>query len=387
MTFDFLQPISDSVLAHNELQPDQSLGKQFVKHTVKSGLPEITSGSLVLVTVEEQRTAFGKRTEIFDSSAFRNALYPLFMGDWAVNLVDLGSITAGDTLEDTEYLLTTVVSELLKDDCTLLVIGGVQGLTYATYRGFDQSGKMVHLAHVDCKFDLSIGEELVAPEAYLSRIITQPPNHLYHLTQIGYQSYFVVQEELDLLNQLHFELYRLGALTSEIRVLEPLLRSADLLSVDMKSVESSALGEVNEASPNGFTGREICTLMRYAGIADTINVAGIYELVNNPKSNALAAQMVWYFMEGFSLRFYEEPTAENPDFLKFNVPTDTEHLVFYKSLQTERWWIKVPKGSFEKVARSAGKPFLVPCLESDYQKALGNEIPESWISAFKRSMQ
>ena len=174
MTFDFLQPISDSVLAHNELQPNQSLGKQFVKHTAKSGLPEITSGSLVLVTVEEQRTAFGKRTETFDASAFRNALYPLFMGNWAVNLIDLGSITAGDTLEDTEYLLTTVVSELLKEDCTLIVIGAVQGLTYATYRGFDGSGKMVHLAHVDCKFDLSIGEELVAPEAYLSRIITQP---------------------------------------------------------------------------------------------------------------------------------------------------------------------------------------------------------------------
>ena len=236
MTFDFLQPISDSVLAHNELQPNQSLGKQFVKHTAKSGLPEITSGSLVLVTVEEQRTAFGKRTETFDASAFRNALYPLFMGNWAVNLIDLGSITAGDTLEDTEYLLTTVVSELLKEDCTLIVIGAVQGLTYATYRGFDGSGKMVHLAHVDCKFDLSIGEELVAPEAYLSRIITQPPNHLYHLTQMGYQSYFVVQEELELLDQLHFELYRLGTLTSDIKGVEPLLRSVDLLSVDMKSV-------------------------------------------------------------------------------------------------------------------------------------------------------
>ena len=51
MTFDFLQPISDSVLAHNELQPDQSLGKQFVKHTVKLGVPEIKNGSLVLLTV------------------------------------------------------------------------------------------------------------------------------------------------------------------------------------------------------------------------------------------------------------------------------------------------------------------------------------------------
>ena len=116
MTFDFLQPVSDSVLAHNELQPDQSLGKQFIKHTVKSGVPEIENGSLVLLTVEEQRTAFGKRTEIFDASAFRNASYQLFMGNCAVNVVYLGSITAGDTIQDTEYLLTTVVVELIKKD-------------------------------------------------------------------------------------------------------------------------------------------------------------------------------------------------------------------------------------------------------------------------------
>ena len=80
MTFDFLQPISDSVLAHNELQPNQSLGKQFVKHTAKSGLPEITSGSLVLVTVEEQRTAFGKRTENLRCFSFSKCLVSAIHG-------------------------------------------------------------------------------------------------------------------------------------------------------------------------------------------------------------------------------------------------------------------------------------------------------------------
>jgi len=118
-----------------------------------------------------------------------------------------------------------------------------------------------------------------------------------------------------------------------------------------------------------------------------VKVAGIYEVVNNAKSNALAAQMIWYFMEGYSLRTYEEPTAENPDFLKFNVPTDAKHLVFYKSLRTERWWLQVPKGNFEQAARPTYKPLLVPCLESDYRKALDNEVPERWMSAFRRSMQ
>ena len=155
----------------------------------------------------------------------------------------------------------------------------------------------------------------------------------------------------------------------------------------MKSIEASALGEVSEASPNGFTGREICALMRYAGIADALNVAGVYEVANTSKSMALAAQMFWYFIEGFSLRIYEDPSADNPDFVKFNVPTDLEHLIFYRSLRSERWWIEVPKGNFERAARPSDKPFLLPCLESDYRFALNNEVPERWLSAFRRSMQ
>lgn len=387
MTFDFLVPVSDSVLALSELLPTQSIGKQLIKHSAKRGVPAIVEGSVVLLTVLEHRTPFGKRVDRFDSDAFRSALYPLYTGNWSVNLIDLGSIHAGDTIADTEYLLAQLTAELLKKNCLLFVVGAVQELTYASYRGFDRLGKMVHLAQVDSKFDLSIGEEMVAAESYLSRIITDPPNNLYHLTQLGYQSFFVAQEELDLFDELYFESHRLGSLTNDIRGAEPLLRGVDLLSVDMKSIEASALGEVSEASPNGFTGREICALMRYAGIADALNVAGVYEVANTAKSTALAAQMFWYFIEGFSLRIYEDPSADNPDFVKFNVPTDLEHLIFYRSLRSERWWIEVPKGNFERAARPSDKPFLLPCLESDYRFALNNEVPERWLSAFRRSMQ
>ncbi len=41
MNFNFLSPVPDSVLAHNELLPDQSLGKKLKIHSKLNGIPEL----------------------------------------------------------------------------------------------------------------------------------------------------------------------------------------------------------------------------------------------------------------------------------------------------------------------------------------------------------
>lgn len=50
------------------------------------------------------------------------------------------------------------------------------------------------------------------------------------------------QEELDLMERLFFETYRLGNVISDVSMVEPILRDADLVSVDMTSVQGSTLG-------------------------------------------------------------------------------------------------------------------------------------------------
>jgi hypothetical protein len=140
-------------------------------------------------------------------------------------------------------------------------------------------------------------------------------------------------------------------------------------------------------SPNGFTGREICALMRYAGIADQLQLLGIFEIPSTPAAYLLSAQMLWYFIEGYTLRINEVPDTLSENYVKFNVPIDEQHLVFYRSLLTDRWWVEVAKGPFEKVVRSDNRPYLVPCLALDYQMALNNELPDCWVRASRRSMQ
>ena len=112
---------------------------------------------------------------------------------------------------------------------------------------------------------------------------------------------------------------------------EPVLRSAHLISLDMRAIRASEVGMMRGYSPNGFTGREICALARYAGISDKVSLFGSYEIENTPLSHQLVAQIIWYFIEGLGFRVKESPSSKNEDFTKFTVPTETEEWCFIKA--------------------------------------------------------
>ena len=50
----------------------------------------------------------------------------------------------------------------------------------------------------------------------MSRIIMDQPNFLLNYTNLGYQSYLIAQEELDLIDKLHFDALRLGNILNDI---------------------------------------------------------------------------------------------------------------------------------------------------------------------------
>jgi hypothetical protein len=216
----------------------------------------------------------------------------------------------------------------------------------------------------------------------MSKIITDKPNNLFNFSNIGYQSYFNAQEEIDLMDRLFFDAYRLGEITSDISLAEPVLRNAHLVSLDARAIKAGELGGSKNFSPNGFDGREICAIARYAGISDNVAVFGIYEIENNVQSFQLISQIIWYFIEGYNFRIKEFPSAKSDDFTKFNVPTETEQLVFYKSLLTERWWVEVP--SISSSHNKINSPALLPCTEQDYLDACNQNIPERWFKAYKK---
>ncbi len=381
MVFDFLQPISESFEKHLQTLSNQSLGKKVVFHT-QTDFPILEGVSIAIFTVNEHR-GNDKDNEDYSFEAFRKKFYGMFPGNWNTSIVDLGTIEAGASIEDTYFVVKSLMTELIKKQIIPVVIGGTQDLTYPMYRAYDNLDQMVNLVSVDNQFDFS-KENKLDKDAYLSKIIVEEPNNLFNFSNLGYQTYFNSQEEIDLIEKLYFEAYRLGEVSNNIVVAEPVFRDADLVSIDMNSVQSSYSGNFEEFNPNGFTGKEICALARYAGISDKVTSFGIFNFNPNGNEVVLTAQMLWYFIEGFCFRSNEYPFGTKENYIKYIVPIEDEELIFYKSNKTERWWIEIP--FLTNVNNKLKRNTLLPCTHEDYLAACEQEIPERWWKAQRRNI-
>ncbi|TSE08393.1 formimidoylglutamase [Aquimarina algiphila] len=385
MSFEFLAPVSDLVAAHTNLLSDQSLGKQIKIHTSNDGIPDLSKIDLAIIGIQENRNDVNFLGEKLNFDAIRKALYELYPGNWNSNIVDLGDIKPGNEVSDTYYLVQEVLSTLLQKNIIPIIIGGSQDLVYAQYRSFDILERMVNLANVDSKFDLGNSSESITNTSFVGKIIVEQPYNLFNYSNIGYQTYFNSQEEIDLIEKLYFDAYRLGEVISDVTIVEPIMRDADIVSIDLGVMNSTSLnGTV--VSPNGFDGREICAISRYAGISDKVKSFGIYEFKNfknEETSSLLIAQIIWYFVEGVNFRSNELNIKNLKSTLHYNVPVEDEILSFYKSPMTGRWWIEIPfiSSGNNKLKRHT----LLPCTYSDYERACNQEIPERWYKAKRKN--
>lgn len=370
----YLQPIDNSVVI-KEYKPQQ-VGFQIRKHLLDNGLPDLDGVKIAFFCVENETQ---KMTD------FRKKLYSLYVGNWTFSMADLGSLVESVSVEDTYFAVKEVVGFLAKKGIATVVVGGEQHLTYGLYRAFDQLEQMVNLVSVDAKFDFDDQDELFSENSYFSKILMEKPINLFDFTNLGYQSYYVAQEELDLLDKMCFDAYRLGNVVNDLPSVEPAMRDADMVSIDMKSVQArdidNPLGYVN-----GFSNREICTLARYAGISSNVQVCGIFDIPKTLLASELVAQMLWYFCEGYNFRIKELPIVNDENYTRYIVPIDDVQVEFFKSNATGRWWMK-PGGDKFSAHQSHLPLGLVPCNHKEYVEATQGIIPERWWKSYRKSMQ
>ena len=386
MNFNFLTPVSDKVLAHNELTAEQALGKKIKVHSRQNGIPDLEGVQMAIIGVLENRNDVNFYGERLNFDTIRNTLYTLFPGNWHTTLADLGDIEPGETVEDTYFALRTSISVLVEQNIIPIILGGSQDLTYANYRAYDSLLPMVNVVSVDTNFDLGDANLPIKNNSYVGKIIIEEPYNLFNYSTIGYQTYFNSQEEIDLIEKLHFEAYRLGEISGEISNVEPLMRDAHIVSVDLKSIRASEVSVNQKYSPNGFSGKEICAISRYAGISNKVSSFGIYEYHNSKNDNATAmliAQMIWYFIEGVNCRVKDDDFHDENYYQKYNVLVEDDELIFFKSLKTGRWWIEIP--FLPNVNNKLKKHTLLPCMHSDYVHATQGEIPERWYKAYRKN--
>ncbi|MDZ7613550.1 MAG: arginase family protein [Flavobacteriaceae bacterium] len=183
--------------------------------------------------------------------------------------------------------------------------------------------------------------------------------------------------------KLNFDAYRLGEVARDITSIEPVMRDADLVSIDIGAIRmSEAPGNAN-ATPNGLFGDQICAVARYAGISNKNTSFGIYEynakFDEKNQTAHLIAQMVWYYMEGYNFRIEENPFTSINEYQKFIVLIEEDTINFYKSNKSERWWMEI-EYFYNKLKKST----LIPCTYQDYLTANNQVFPERWVKTFRK---
>jgi len=384
MDFEFLSPVDSSVIEEISTFNAHTLKDKVEIHSHENGLPDLEGVNVAIVGVRENRLSEDYQDEFLNFNKLRTAFYGLYPGNWHLNIVDLGDIEKGESVEDTYFALQTLVLALLKKKIIPLILGGSQDLIYAQYRAYDKFEQMVNLVNIDSRFDLGDADNPISNRSYVGKIVVNKPYNLFNYSNVGYQTYFNSQDEIELMERLFFDAYRLGEVSNNLKVIEPVMRDANLVGLDLGAVNAAAIGG-SFKSPNGFDGKEICALARYAGISDKVSSMGIYEYHSGyPEAgNMLFAQIIWYFMEGVNYRSDENTKEAKKDFIKYQVPIEDDILVFFKSPISGRWWIEIPfvSNSNTKLKRHT----LLPCSQEDYLEACNQVIPERWYKTKRKN--
>lgn len=383
---DFLSPIEISefqVLDEGLLR----LGDLVQFYSEIGNFPSLENIDLAIIGVEESRATPKNAGCEKAPNEIRKYLYKLFPHHKELHIVDVGNIKPGFELPDTYCALTTVLSNLISNKIVPIIIGGSQDLTFSNYSAYEELNQIINIVNIDSRFDIGETHNEDNHHSYLSKIIMHQPNFLFNLTSIGYQTYLVDPQAISLMKNLYFDAYRLGAVNNDLEEIEPMVRNADMISIDISSVRMSDAPGCADATPNGFYGEDLCRIARYAGISDKLSSFGIYEinpdLDNRGQTCFLAAEVIWYFIDGFYNRKGDSFENEN-QFIKFIVKSECfdDDVIFYKSKRSDRWWMEV--SCSKEMRKKFPRQYLVPCSYKDYETACKNEVPERWYQIYQK---
>lgn len=332
---------------------------------------DVSQYDLFLIGVPEARMSKENNGCKEAPRAIRNCFYNLYPGNWCVNILDLGDLRSGETIDDTYIALEEIVSSIVKLNKVIMVMGGGHDLITPIYKGHSVLKLPLNFASVDAYLDFQDGENYHS-RSFLSHLVSIHENLLSNYSLFGYQTYFCNPSEIELMDSMNFNLIRLGELNSDVKEMEPYIRELNHMSIDASVLKASEAPANKYVSPSGLSSEHLCSLLRYAGMSSSVNSILLSEL--NPeldvslKSVMIYSQAMWYFIEGLQHRVSDFPNESENNFKKFFVHSELSDLIFYKSVATNRWWVQRVEDK-EKDIKG-----LFPCSYSDYKKSIRGDL-------------
>ncbi len=381
---DYLDPVSIEQPDFAQLTGNAGFPHNITVHTDNNPLKNLSGYKVALLGVPDGRNSPNQGSDEAPD-AIRRELFRLAKIPGKTKILDLGNMKRGVAFNDTLAGLTDILGILLAENVFPVIIGGSSALVPAIDRALTLSKTGYTLIAVDPRIDFTIDHPGFDSFSYLNRIMQNHKSTFKQYINIGYQTYLNDQQVLNRIARRHPDLIRIGDVRQAIYLTEPLFRDSHAAVFDISAVRQSDAPGTAIPSPNGFYSEEICLLARYAGISDNLKVFGLFEV--NPRldirsqTSGLAAQVLWFFLEGFSQRQYESSVLSSSNsgrFIKYHVRvTDLEDdLIFIKSNLTERWWIELTDGT--------GNHVYAACSHDDYLKANRNEVPDRWVNTANR---
>lgn len=356
-----LQPIPASLCRPAEYP--KRWGGSIWQHT-DTNFPDLSQVAIALVGVGE--------ADHHAANAIRQQLYRLFFPWRGLSIADLGNIAVGSSVADTQLSTETITSALLRNR-TLPVLIADQSLPLlsAQIGSHQQAETATHIA-------------LIAPTiTQLDGIHYPAQTPLDHCNHIGYQRHLT---DPDLLQAQHhhtpMQAYSLGEISHPISYTEPLLRDRQMAAFDLAAIRFSHAAAVAQPSPNGFSAADACQIAHYAGMSDQLRSWSIHNYLphHDPQQQtaALAAQMIWYFVNGYYERQNDFPSLSDPHYLTYRVQIkdSDDEILFLKSKKTDRWWMQLPTPHHT----DQHLPQLLPCNYNDYLAATQGDLPDQWLT-------
>ncbi len=383
----YFNPVDFSTIGFTKDSYEASLLISNVCFFHPEGDLDLTGVEFAIIGVPESRNAFRNSSCSLAPDEIRSQFYQLYRWEKEVKIIDMGNLIVGKTVEDTYQVLSDILSYLIENKIIPIILGGSNDLAYANYRAYEKLEHVVNIVAVDSRFDLTQEEEEIRSDRYLNRIVLQQPNYLLNYANIGYQTYMNSPENISLMNQLFFETYRVGIMRKDMEEIEPIVRNAEMMSIDISAVRrADAPGNPN-ASANGFYGEEICQVARYAGVSDKLSSFGIYEYDPTLDTSFQTAQLIghilWYFVDGYIHRQGDTFFKDKNMYTRYSVTVSegVHELEFYCSKKTGRWWVVVPVINIKK---DLEQRYFLPCSRRDYDIACQDKISERWWRAYHK---
>jgi len=296
-----------------------------------------------------------------------------------LKILDVGNFILGSKIKDSFVCLHEAMGMLQSYNIPIIVIGGTLDATIPLSKNILEKSEYPTITTIDSRIDFK-NTNKINNRNYLQDL--RDLHSCLRLIHVAHQTFFTKHTAFDWFNQNYFPLCRLGKIDTPLAI-EPLIRDAQIVCFDIDAIKFSDSPANVNASSTGLTAYDACQLAWFAGLSDKMNMffIGEYmpELDVRNVSGLLIAQILWHVFDGVSQRKNDSDFNDENLYVTYYVKNEyvNQDLIFYQSKRSQNMWVEIP---VDKLSEKR----ILPCSTYDYQLAMNNEVPESWMIEFNR---